>query len=71
MICFKNPFEAKSISTSYMNIVKGKIPEIENKNVSNELIELIYKILKVNPLERPEIEEIVKKCKEILEKIKI
>ena len=65
MICFKNPFEAKSISTSYMNIVKGKIPEIENKNVSNELIELIYKILKVNPLKRPEIEEIVKKCKEI------
>ena len=48
MICFKNPFEAKSIILSYMNIVNGNIPKIENKNVSNELIELIYKILKVN-----------------------
>ena len=44
--------------------------KIENKTVSNELIELIYTILKVNPLERPEIKDIVGKCKEILEKIK-
>ena len=37
---------------------------------SNELIDLIYKILKVNPNERPEIKDIIYECKEILEKIK-
>ena len=70
MIKFKNPFQAKTQSAMYMNIVGGKIGKMENKTVSNELIELIYKILKVNPLERPEIKDIVGKCKEILEKIK-
>ncbi len=70
MINFKNPFQAKTQSAIYMNIVGGKIGKMENKTVSNELIELIYTILKVNPLERPEIKDIVGKCKEILEKIK-
>ena len=71
MINFKNPFEAnKKYAMLMNNIVNGKINEIENKTVSNELIELIYTILKVNPLERPEIKDIVGKCKEILEKIK-
>ena len=71
MICFKNPFESRNITVSYNNIVNGNIPEIKNKNISKELKDLIYKILKVNPLQRLEIEEIIKKCKDILEKIKI
>ena len=70
MINFKKPFQAKGVAKMLNNIVNGKINEIENKTVSNELIELIYTILKVNPLERPEIKDIVGKCKEILEKIK-
>ena len=70
MIYFKNPFEAKAIHAMYMNIVSGKIGKMEKKNISNELIELIRTILRVNPLERPEIKVIVGKCKEILEKIK-
>ena len=70
MINFKNPFEGKGMHGLYMNIVNGKITKIDNKNVSKELIDLIYKILKVNPLQRPEIKDIIKKCKEILEKIK-
>jgi NIMA (never in mitosis gene a)-related kinase len=70
MIYFKNPFEAKAMHAMYMNIVGGKIAKMEKKNVSNELTELIRTILRVNPLERPEIKDIVGKCKEILEKIK-
>ena len=70
MINFKNPFEVKNIIGMYKNIVNGKIHIINNKNVSNELIDLIYKILKVNPNERPEIKDIIYECKEILEKIK-
>jgi len=31
MICFKNPFEAKSIILSYMNIVNGNIPKLKIK----------------------------------------
>ena len=71
MINFKNPFEGKGMHGLYMNIVNGKIPKIDNKNVSKELMDLVSKILNVTPSKRPEIEEIIKKCKEILEKIKI
>ena len=46
MINFKNPFEVKNIIGMYKNIINGKIHKINNKNVSNELIDLIYKILK-------------------------
>ena len=70
MINFKYPFEAKSMHSMYMKIVNGKIGKIEQKNISNELIELIHKILQVNPLQRPQIKEIINKCRNILEKIK-
>ena len=69
MVNFKNPFEAKGMHGMLMNIVNGKINKIEKKSFPNELIDLIYKILKVDPLERPEIKDIVNTCREILEKI--
>ena len=70
MINFKNPFEAKGMHALFTNIVSGKMHKIEQNTVSKELIELIHKILQVNPLQRPQIKDIINKCKEILEKIK-
>ncbi len=60
MINFKTPFQA-NISYGMHTNIKRKINKIGNKIVSNELIELFYKFLRVNRLERPEIKDIVNK----------
>ena len=70
IITLKYPFPKGNIMLTFQKISNGEINEIKNTNFSKELIDLIYKILKVNPDERIDIKDIILICKDILEKIK-
>ncbi|CCF55945.1 hypothetical protein KAFR_0A05090 [Kazachstania africana CBS 2517] len=59
MIFDKTPFEATTLRSTYENIVECKYGFVENKRVSNKVKKLIQNILKIQPLERKTIVEIV------------
>lgn len=59
LVTLKLPFEANNLPLLSMKILKGKFAPIP-KNYSKELGNLISDLLKVNPLKRPDITEILK-----------
>jgi NIMA (never in mitosis gene a)-related kinase len=58
MTTLKLPFDANNLQILVMRILKGKYNPIPN-NYSKELAELISRLLKVNPEERPNVTEIL------------
>ena len=58
MTTLKLPFDASNLQILVMRILKGKYNPIPN-NYSKELAELISRLLKVNPEERPNVTEIL------------
>ncbi len=62
----KHPFEDnKSIEKKINNILKGKYFDFSNKNYSPNLLNLIKDLIKVNPNERKNIDEIILECYKI------
>ena len=53
---------------SKMQFFSGEIPKLEDKDYSQELSNLIAKMLNVEPTERPTTDEIIKICESILQK---
>jgi NIMA (never in mitosis gene a)-related kinase len=60
MISLKNPFIVNNQLEMYNNIVNAIYPDFRDNNYSQDLLDLIPKILKQNPKERIEINEIIK-----------
>ena len=59
MLTLHPPFIADSMDGLYRKVIKGKF-EIINDKYSNDIWELIKKMLKINPKERPNCNEILK-----------
>ena len=53
------PFRGNSEDELHKNIIKGKFPKLNDFNLSNECIDLIYKILEINPNKRINIDDIL------------
>ena len=58
----KHPFIDDNIEKRMNNIKEGKYSDFVNKNYSERLLNLIKNILKVNPNERLNIDEIIEEC---------
>ena len=59
MLALHPPFRAESMDGLYEKVIKGKFAKIDDK-YSNDMWELLKKLLKVNPKERPSCGEILK-----------
>ena len=55
----KHPFMCDDIQQVYKNICEGNIAKLRNDKYSKELIDLIYKLLKINPDDRLDINQLV------------
>ncbi len=70
MITLSNPFSSFKGNFQIMNKIKsGNISKIEKNDCPKELIDLIPKILRINPNERSELSQILEICKKILDDI--
>ena len=58
----------KKYRLNKMQYLSGQIPKLEDKDYSEELSDLIAKMLSVEPTERPTTDEIIKLCESILQK---
>ena len=63
----KHPFEDYKIGIQkkISNILKGKYFTFSNENYSQQLLNLIKDLIKVNPNERKNIDEIILECYKI------
>ena len=60
LCALKHPFDAKSINALIIKITRGEYEDI-NDMYSNDLRQLIASMLRINPEERPSIDQIFKK----------
>ena len=61
LMTFRKPFEIQSISELIKKIKKADYPHIQNLNYNTTLVDLVRKLLKINPDERPSLNYILSK----------
>ena len=59
MLTLHPPFRAESMEGLYQKVIKGQFSKI-NSRYSNDIFEIIKFLLKVNPIDRPNCEQILK-----------